>query len=336
MKIEERYKIWQELLRRPQGATNKEVNQRIYELTTVPEDYYDLIRKDKENIQKLLKTNGYKLLETTRGKEKCYRIEDDVDIVKMHIQSKIAQPYLAILDLLSHCQGILPEQFLKSLCSVYADLSDNEEKKKYISFEASYDDYHHDLECLPTIYNALNKYPLYICMHKVNQKENSFDMILHPEYLKQYRSNWYVFGVLHEMDAQNINKTPQKIALSTIDDYREITDMPFIHSDVTDYEDYFYDIVGVENIPNVEPEMIKFRISNKMFNRMWNTPFHHSLRKCPELDIKGFKGMYVKMKYNIELIRVFLNYGSDLEVVSPSHIRKKVIAEYKKCMKKYQ
>lgn len=72
-----------------------------------------------------------------------------------------------------------------------------------------------------------------------------------------------------------------------------------------------------------------------MFQRLMNKPLHPSQSTCKELNTKGFKGMKISVKYNIELMRAILNLGPDIEVVEPAHIRKRVIKNLQKALKLY-
>lgn len=324
-----RFRIWQELLVKTGGVTYKELWDKLE-----GDVEYDLLRQDRGEIFRLLKSNGIKLEETGPQKGKKFFVEtDDFDLVSLYLKSKVAQPYVAILDMLSKSKGLLPESFLKSLCAKYQQMSENVNVDKSISFESDYDSMS-ELDVFPVIYNALNKRAIWISFHPANKPDENKEGVFSPEYLKQYRSNWYAFGMFEEEGKEPVF---QKIPLCFVDNYNDEDDdsLKFQKSHIDDYDEYFDDIIGVENSENNEVETIKFRISNRMFQRLKNKPLHPTQSTCKELDIKGFKGMKINVKYNIELMRVILNLGPDIEIVEPAHIRKRVVKNLQKTMKLY-
>lgn len=322
------FKIWQELLVKPEGVTYKEL------LNVFKEEVeYETLRKEKEYITGLLKKNGLKLIEETGRSSRFFVETDSLDLVSFYLNEKVAQPYVAILDMLSKSKGLLPDFFLNSLCDKYQQLSENVNVDKSISFESDYDCMP-ELDVFPVIYNALNKRAIGISFHPANKPDENKEGVFFPEYLKQYRSNWYAFGMFEEEGKESVF---QKIPLCFVDNYNDedYVSLKFQKSPIDDYDEYFDDIIGVENPDGNKVETIKFRISNRMFQRLRNKPLHPTQSTCKELDKKGFKGMKINVKYNIELMRVILNLGPDIEIVEPAHIRKRVVKNLQKTMKLY-
>lgn len=324
----ERYKVWQRLLVRPEGVSYEEILESQNE-----EIEYDTLRHDKKDIVSLLKEQGLELKKKDGHPARFYVEVDNLDLVALDQKKKVAQPYMAILDMLSKSKGLLPEEFLNSLCDKYQKLSENVNVSKSISFDADYDCMA-TLDLFPVVYKSLNNSTLGVKFHPVNKPEESVEGQFSPEYLKQYRSNWYAFGMFEEKGKPAVF---QKIPLSNIIRYddEEADEYPFVKSHIENYEEYFEDIIGVENPEINEVETIKFRISNRMFQRMLNKPLHSTLKIYKELDTKGFKGMKMNVKYNMELMRAILNLGSDIEIVEPAHIRKRVIKSLQKALRLY-
>lgn len=329
-----RLEIWQKLLTRPEGVSYKDI------LQALPEDIlYNItdestIRQEKILIARILKQNGISLIEEKSGRTSRFRVEtDNLDLIALYQTDKVSQPYMAMLDMLSKCRGLLPEEFLNSLCDKYKRLSENVNIEKYIAFDTYYDFV--QLDYFTDIYKSLNKSALWVSFHPINKPEECIEGQFYPEYLKQYQSNWYAFGMFAE---EGKDPTFQKIPLNNIDNCNdeEAEDYPFIKSHIDDYEEYFDDIIGVENPENNEVETITFRISNRMFKRICDKPLHATQYRCTNLDTTGFKGWKICVKYNVELLRTILKLGSDIEIVEPAHIRKRVIKNLKKTLTMYE
>lgn len=341
LSVEERYKIWQVFLLRHEWVSYEEIGLAFakkegynIEFGDEYKDFQSTIRKDWEKISKLLKKNGIAYSTRMVGRTTMICVEsDDIDLLQFRTNDKVAQPYMAILDMLSRCKGLLPESFLCSLCEKYQKMVENVNVTKEISFEADYD-LMMELDVFPDLYNALNKTAIRIIFHPANKLDDLSEGIFYPEYLKQYHSSWYAYGMFARE-----GEVPafQRIPLNNIYDYNPVDSksFPFLKSDIEDYDDYFNDIIGVENPEANEVETIRFRISNKMFHRLMNRPLHASQSLCEDLDTDGFHGMQIRVKYNMELMRVIMNLGSDIEVVEPAHIRKRVVREMRKTMKLY-
>lgn len=331
--VEQRYVVWQKLLTRPEGVSYEEM---IIALEEKYETFidYDTLRQDKKAILSLLKSHGISFTEHKKKKSKRFHVEENgLDLVAMSKEQKMAQPYVAILDMLSKSKGLLPEEFLVSLCDKYRQLSENVNVSKSISFEADYNSMA-TLDLFPDIYKSLNKSALWVSFHPVNKPEEYVEGQFYPEYLKQFRSNWYAYGMFQEEGKPAVF---QRIPLSNIDRFNdeEAEDYPFIKSHIEDYEEYLGNIIGVENSEATKVETVKFRISERMYQRLLNKRLHHSQTRCEELDTKDFKGMMINVKYNIELMRTILNLGADIEIVEPAHIRKRVIKNLQKALKLY-
>lgn len=332
--VEERYEIWQRLLIRPQGVSYKELEKEISTKIEEGADY-EVLKQDKLRIQRLLKENGMKLEESTKGRAKRFYVRSAfVNLVEFSQSERVARPYMAIIDMLSKCNGFLPEEFLRSLCEKYQMMSEKVNVEKSISFETDYDCMS-ELDMFPDIYDALNEHAIWISFHPANKPELSTEGVFYPEHLKQYRSNWFVFGMFAE---ENKPAEFKKIPLNNIDDYKDvdINKYPFIDSHIKNYDDYFKEIIGVDNTDSNPVETIKFRIRNRMYNRLKANRLHYTQKDCKELDTPKFKGMQIRVKYNIDLLREILTLGSDIEIVEPPRMRSKVKKELEKALQMYK
>ncbi len=334
---EERFEVWSEYLSKEGGVTQTEM-ENVFALKDSAREGDKIsynVRKDLSHIRKLLKWKGLTLLEIGK-KNKRLKLNESVDLKKLLQEEKVSQPYKDLMEVLLSSTGLLPDSFLGEICSVYREMSENTMQSKSISFDADYDLMVDSMDIFSEIYKALNKHAIWISHHPVNKPDCFVEGIFYPEYLKQYRSNWYAFGMFED----DGGKEPvfQKIPINNIDDYDDerCNSYPFVHSNIVNYEEYFDDIIGVENPEANKVETIKFRISNRMFQRIKNKPLHSSQLMCRELDTAGYKGMKLNVKYNIELLRTILNLGADIEIVEPVHIRKRVKQVLMKTLKMYE
>ena len=213
-------------------------------------------------------------------------------------------------------------------------MDEEENSNKYVDFETN-EYLQESLMYFSAIYSSISdKQVISITYVQINHEDNETTISLHPEFLKQYNSLWYVFG--NAFDQQGNALGVMKVRLDLITDVNKLSDQ-FIPSG-TDYDEYFTEIIGVENMPSVEIWHIEFLVKNNMFNRVLTNPLHAgSQRRCSRLDSirSGYKGFTIDVKENIELLRKIMAYGSDIIIVSPEKLKKKVQKILKKSLANY-
>lgn len=138
----------------------------------------------------------------------------------------------------------------------------------------------------------------------------------HPHYLRQYNNRWFVFGYNADFGVKGWN-----MALDRIIDIQRKEVLTYIDSDIN-WTEYFEDIIGVTNKPDVEAEEIVLHCYGVAGKYIENKPIHESQRsrwisdEC--LEIKLF------VKQNFELTNFVLGQGSDIQVVAPESLKQKI------------
>ena len=339
----ERIEIWNELLNTPDGTTCDEFCKRcaLKKGKGSRLDYQDIARQDKVVIRRLLRGTGVKLMEETEksGKKgpgvERFHLSENINLIGLYEQDAVKKPYQELMKLLVNSSGLLSKKFLAEVSEVYGSIMDNtDDDNTLVDFESSYNP-DAEMQNFTEIYPALRKKVLLIDYHNANKPDNIFTKILYPEYLKEYKSQWFVIGNIAD-DDEDVNPHLGRIPLSMID-YIDELEREFIPTGMLpkDYATMFEEIVGVERDLNCPVEEIKLRVSSKMYPYIKQSPLHCSQTDCKELDGKGFKGIEIHARKNKELIRSLLYFGSDIEVVSPQHLRSAVKRELNKAMKKY-
>lgn len=325
----ERLKVWQEGLLSKDGISYSKIKKMCLCDS-------ELARQDIKRIKGLLIGTDAKIIDTG-GFKKTFKLSQPADLLSLYAQSKVAVPYRDLLKLLIHSHGLLSNSFFSEISTVYDEIiSSCENQDKTIEFESNINETS-SMSHFSDIYKALRKDVLLVTRHNPVNPENSYNVILHPEYLKEYNSEWYVFGNISD----SVDSEPQmgRIPLAFIDDIDELPDpIPFVQTGYTssDYHQMLGEIIGVEFDRNCELETVCLRVSTKMFHRIIHNPIHHSQKIVPELNKPGFKGIQIEVRRNKELIRTILNMGSDVEVVSPIKLRNSIRKELLKNLKSYQ
>lgn len=329
LSYKQRLEIWQKGLLSEKGISYSEIKKKC-----LCDD--DLARQDMRRIKVLLTGTGIKIVESGTFR-KSYRLSQNTDLLSLHAQSQVAVPYRDLIKLLTHSRGLLSNSFFADISSVYDSImSSCDTDDKTIEFESNLNE-STAMSCFSDIYKALRNDVLLVTRHHPVNPENTFNVILHPEYLKEYNSEWYVFGNI----SNSVDEAPQmgRIPLSLIDDVDEPSEqISFIPTGLssTDYHQMLGEIIGVELDPNCELETICLRISTRIFHRIVNNPIHHTQKYAPEYNSSGYKGIKITVRRNKELIRTILNMGSDIEVISPVKLRNSIKKELNRNLKQYQ
>lgn len=153
-------------------------------------------------------------------------------------------------------------------------------------------------------------------------------MVIHPHYMKQYNTRWFLFGL---EDHGIYGMSPVNKALDRIVKF-SIANVRFVENDKIDYETYFDDIVGVTHDhkhPDVEHVVLKF--AKERFPYVVSKPIHHSQQVVNAED----GTLSIDVRINRELEQNIFSFGQQVEVLSPEWFRNQIVEKYKEIVKIY-
>lgn len=195
--------------------------------------------------------------------------------------------------------------------------------KSVISMESN--QYTRGVEFISDIFNAIiNKQVLHIEYSTFHKGDYSWD--IHPYFIKQYNNRWFLIGLN--------NNNPSQITHLGLDRIKSLSQSSVSYIDNTlidDFDEYFDDVVGV-SIPNNKPiEHIKLQFSKNRYPYIVSKPFHGSIKFIDEENCI----VTLDVIPNNELMALLLSFGSDVEVLEPSHLREEFSNIINDCYKKY-
>lgn len=139
--------------------------------------------------------------------------------------------------------------------------------------------------------------------------------IVKPQMLKEYNKRWYL--VANRLDDFSV----RVYALDRIQDLHRLeskTDYFF------DTKNYFSDCIGLTRL-DVEVEEVRLRFTENRLPYVQTKPLHDSQKNLQAQEDKA--NILIEVKPNPELTQTLLSFGSDVEVLSPLHLRDKMKAE---------
>lgn len=187
-----------------------------------------------------------------------------------------------------------------------------ERKNQVISFESNVD--LKGLHFLMPLFNAIINERVLLVKYKDFKSSEPYDIAFHPYYLKQYNNRWFVFGLNSANQVPNWN-----LALDRIESFSETT-LKYQLSDI-DWEEYFYDLVGVTRPDGVKLLDLVLQFSPKMAPYVITKPIHPSQKH--KNDPTGLE-VRIKVIPNFELERLILSYGEHVKVVSPQDFKERI------------
>lgn len=182
------------------------------------------------------------------------------------------------------------------------------------------------IEHLSPLFNAiLNKTPLLIDYATFDG--TSYHWEIHPYHIKQYNNRWFLIG-LNNDEYQNITN----LALDRIVRFEQAT-TPFIeNTSIEDFDDYFYDIVGVSFPLEGKVEKVLLQFSSHRFPYVVSKPIHGSQK-----TISPKEGLIsLDVIPNRELESIILSFGDDVEVLAPASLRDAIALKIRNSNKKYE
>lgn len=342
--IHYRLPIWQRMLTRQEGVSIAEMVDACSEFIGESEDQRGILRRDLTTIRSLLdEVEEAQLVERKSGRSKRFWLQGYADLLRLRHERFYGSEKVTLTSMLAQMQGILPEGVLQEATTSIRKL-EREQTEANASPIVAYESnvgLHQDMKFFYPIYNAIRqKQALHIVKHPQYNDSIKMELILYPEFLRQYDTLWHVFGVATSMDGQRLSESCERIPLHLISKATPLSakQYPFITSGIEDYiEDYFSEIIGVDNVPTLPVSDIRFAVKKTAVNRLMDNPLHESmtLLKGGASPLQGYQMFRMQVKFNMELMRKILQMGSEIVILSPEKLRKKVLKELKKSMKMY-
>lgn len=144
--------------------------------------------------------------------------------------------------------------------------------------------------------------------------------IIHPYFLKEYRSDWYLFGLHDETKKYTVIPVQKIAALSP----QIVT---FIEQTDGNPQEYFDSIVGISPGEQAKPVKVTLKISQDLKEMFLTSPLHHS-QHITDLSEEGAL-LDLQVIPNKDLREIILQHGTKIKVEAPDKFRKSIIQELK-------
>jgi len=304
----------------------KSVNNALFETSPYSDGIKERQLRDDLAFMKSEAGYGAPIIPYREGKKAYYRYsEKDFSIYNSPLNQTEATHLKNSIMILQRFEGAPNFEWLSELSPILQDrLGLKNEERKIIGFDTNvdYTGYH----LIPKLFNAIsNKRVLKLSYLTFGGK--SFEYKFHPYYLKEYLHRWFVLG-----KNESNGHIQWVAALDRIGDIVEIEDE--YCEDITDWEDYFFDVLGVTQNEALSPTNVELMFSSEKAPYIETKPIHPSQKSSRQID--GSLLVKVKLLPNYELMQLLLGFGADVEILSPKSLRDEMTQKAIKLMKIYK
>jgi predicted DNA-binding transcriptional regulator YafY len=259
------------------------------------------------------------------GRKVYYRYEDlSFSISNQPLNDSEAEQIKSALQIFSRFSGTPQFEWVNEMIPMLESrFGLIERKNEVISFESNID--LRGLHFLTPLFTAIINERVLLVKYKDFKSSEPYEITFHPYYLKQYNNRWFVFGLNADKHISDWN-----LALDRIESLLE-TNLTYKPSNI-DWEEYFYDLVGVTRPKGIELQEIVLKFSPKVAPYVITKPIHPSQKHKNEST-----GLEVRIKAipNNELENLVLSFGEQVKVILPSNFQKQIKERIKNAIGQY-
>lgn len=253
------------------------------------------------------------------GKKLFYRYEDlNFSINNQPLNNLEAEQIRSALQIFSRFSGTPQFEWVNEMIPrLESKFGLVDRKQEVISFHANID--LRGIHFIAPIFNSIIHERVLRVRYKDFRNPDPYELTFHPYYLKQYNERWFVFGLNAENKIPNWN-----LALDRIEDLSE-TNLKFEKSEI-DWNDYFYDIVGVTRPEGGELQKITLLFTSEVAPYVITKPIHPSQK---HKFLTGGLEVVIEVIPNFELERMILSFGEQAIVISPQDFKERISQRFK-------
>ena len=257
------------------------------------------------------------------GRKVYYRYSDpEFSISNQPLNESEISQIDAAISILSRFAGAPQFEAVQEMIPVLKDrLGLDHQSKEVIGLESNID--LKGIEYLSQLYDAIINEQVLEVVYQDFKSEEPFTLTFHPYYLKQYNNRWFVFGLNEELEIPTWN-----LALDRIESI-EITRKEYRQTDI-DWNDYFYDIIGVTRYQDKEPEIVVLEFTKDVAPYVQTKPIHPS-QKSEWVD--GKFRVIIEVVPNYELESLILSFGEYVKVLESEELRNHIRLRLHKCVR---
>lgn len=261
------------------------------------------------------------------GSQSYYRYSDpNYSIRKQELSEAEAAQVRSALMILSRFKGMPQFEWVQELIpKIEQSFKLAETGDEIIGFEQNID--LKGMNYFGELFNAILFKKVLKIKYKPFTSDRIADQIIHPYFLKQYNTRWFLFG-----KNQNYNGITN-LALDRIEKEIEYVAQPFIDNTQYNFEEYFEEIIGVTKPIGKQVEKVKLWFSASIAPYIHTKPLHGTQKE--KLDGNGLI-VTIEVILNYELEQLILKYGENCKALEPEELASKIEQRLKVAVANYK
>lgn len=181
-------------------------------------------------------------------------------------------------------------------------------------------------EHLGPLLNFIRQRQVILLTYKAYYSLKETPHVFHPYLLKEYFNRWYVFGYEEYWDAFRI------YGLDRITEIKPEPGKKFKEPSISPKE-YFRNIIGVTRFEDSEPKQIRLKFSKQQVPYILSQPLHESQLVEETTDDHTIISLNVHTSPELEIL--LLGWSSEVEVLEPLELQKKIRNMHLEAINKY-
>lgn len=246
------------------------------------------------------------------GKQVYYRYDDkSFSIKNQPVNESEANQLKEALSILTRFKGMPQFEWMEEmLVRVESAFKLKGSNVVIVGFEQN--PYLKGLHYFTEIFNAIHYQKVLKIKYQSFKQTKASYFVIHPYYLKQYNSRWFLFGYNEAL------KTISNMALDRIAGL-QVLNTKYIENNKINFEEYFEDVVGVTVLENQPAERILLEIKISLWPYIQSKPLHGS-QKIISRD-KEYVKIELKVQVNYELTALLFSYGEGIKILEPEALK---------------
>ncbi|WP_343690027.1 WYL domain-containing protein [Chitinophaga sp.] len=267
------------------------------------------------NYMESAKGGNIELERVRDGKRVYYRYNDpNFSIEKMPITESDFTELQSALQILSHFEGMPQFNWLEAvLKKIKYSIPETSINETILSFD--HNPYLKGIEYLSPLFHAIKYRTVLSITYQDFKSAQPYKLIVHPYFLRQYNSRWFLFGLNEEKQ-----KPDWTLALDRIREISAISKKGYFPPPI-DWNAYFHDIIGVTKPADPAAEIL-LHFYGSASHYVLTKALHGSQRSKWIED--GVLEVRLHLIENYELEQTILSFGERVRVVSPISLAEKI------------
>jgi predicted DNA-binding transcriptional regulator YafY len=303
-----------------QKAANQGLEDRGYQPIGKTQFFQDI--KDLRGVPYMAPIETFK-----EGGQSYYRYSDpNYSFLKQDLTEAEAEQVRSALMVLSRFKGMPQFEWVQELIpKIEQSFKLEERREEIIAFEQNVD--LKGMNYFGELFNAILFKKVLKIKYKSFNSDQIVEHIIHPYFLKQYNSRWFLFGKNPNYDGIT------NLVLDRIEGEIALVSQSFLDNTKYNFDEYFEDIIGVTKPAGKNVEKVKLWFSQSIAPYIHTKPLHGTQKEKPD---KAGVIVTIEVIPNFELEQLILKFGENCVVLEPRELREKISSRIDKSLSHYQ